>query len=256
MGAKPLFALNIVGFPEKRLPLDILKQILQGASDKANEAGIPILGGHTVEDSEPKFGLAVTGLVNPNKVLTNSNAQPGDVLILTKPIGLGLITTGIKRGMVDELTTQKAISIMSSLNRAPAEEMQNFDVHACTDVTGFGLLGHLKEVTLGSKVDAKIYASKVPVLKQARELAVAGIAPGGTLANVDYVKPFVQWGKGISEIDKLLLCDAQTSGGLIIVIPKNKQEELLNRLHERGIEEVSCIGEITEVGEGIITVKP
>ncbi len=167
-----------------------------------------------------------------------------------------MITTGIKRGMVDEETTQKAISIMSGLNRAPAEEMQNFDVHACTDVTGFGLLGHLKEVTLGSKVDAIIYASKVPVLKQARELALAGIAPGGTLANVDYVKPFVQWNEGISEIDKLLLCDAQTSGGLIIVIPKNKKEELLNRLHERGIKEISCIGEITGVGEGIITVKP
>lgn len=256
MGAKPLFALNIVGFPEKRLPLDILKQILRGASDKANDAGIPILGGHTVEDSEPKFGLAVTGLVNPNKVLTNSNAQPGDVLILTKPIGLGLITTGIKRGMVDEATTQKAISIMSSLNRTPAEEMRNFDVHACTDVTGFGLLGHLKEVTLGSKVDAIIYVSKVPVLKQARELALSGIAPGGTLANVDYVKPFVQWNEGISEIDKLLLCDAQTSGGLIIVIPKNKKEELLNRLHKHGIEVASFIGEITGVGKGIITVEP
>jgi cysteine desulfurase len=254
MGGKPIFALNIVGFPEKRLPLDVLKQILQGAANKANEAGIPILGGHTVEDPEPKFGLAVTGIVNPHKVLTNSSAQIGDALILTKPIGLGLITTGIKRGLVDDATAKKAISVMSNLNRTAAEEMANFEVHACTDVTGFGLLGHLKEITVGSQVNAKIQLAEVPVLEQAAELALAGIAPGGTLANVDFTKPYTQWHNKVSEIDKLLLNDAQTSGGLIIVVSEKDKEKLLSRLHNRGISDAQIFGEIMEAGTGQIAV--
>ncbi len=254
MGGKPLFALNIVGFPEKRLPLEVLKQILKGARDKAEEAGISILGGHTVEDSEPKFGLAVTGLVDPKKILMNSFAQLGDVLILTKPIGLGLITTGIKRGLVDEATKDKAIALMSRLNREAAEEMQQLEVHACTDVTGFGLLGHLKEITVSSGVTAEIYADQVPILDEARELAGAGIAPGGTLANVEYVSPFVDWDENISEIDKILLCDAQTSGGLIIVVAENKKDDMLQRLHQRGIVEAAEIGRIVQKGSGQIRV--
>lgn len=256
MGGKPIFALNIVGFPEKRLPLDVLKQILKGAADKANEAGIPILGGHTVEDAEPKFGMAVTGIVNPQKVLTNSSAQIGDALILTKPIGLGLITTGIKRGMVDEATIKKAISVMSYLNRTAAEEMGNFDVHACTDVTGFGLLGHLKEITTGSRVNARIRISDIPVLEQAAELALAGIAPGGTLANIDYVKPFIQWDDKVSEIEKLLLNDAQTSGGLIIVVSDSDKENMVTKLKNKGVSDARIIGEITGAGKGKITVNP
>lgn len=254
MGATPIFALNIVGFPEKRLPLDVLKKILNGARDKAEEAGIPILGGHTVEDSEPKFGLAVTGTIDPNKILTNSKAQPGDLLIITKPIGLGLITTGIKRGMVESKTEQQAINIMSTLNRNAAEQMQNFNISACTDITGFGLVGHLKEITVGSRVDAKIFTSKVPIIKEARTLAAAGIAPGGTLANVDYVKPYVDWEDSISEIDKILLCDAQTSGGLIIVVKPQDAENLLKKLHQIGIATACIFGEMTNPGTGKILV--
>ena len=256
MGGRPLFALNIVGFPEKRLPIDVLKRILQGAADKAREAGIDIIGGHTVEDSEPKFGLAVTGLINPKNILTNARAQVGDAIILTKPIGLGIITTAIKRGMVDKSTEDRAINIMGRLNREAAEAMQEFEIHACTDVTGFGLLGHLKEITVASKVNAKIYSSLVPKIAIARELAAAGIVPGGTLANQDYVKPIVNWNNKISDIDQIILCDAQTSGGLIIVLPQNQQESFLRNLHGRGIRDAQCIGEIKEQGGGIISVEP
>lgn len=255
MGARPLFALNIVGFPEKRLPLEVLKRILQGASDKAQEAGIDIIGGHTVEDSEPKFGLAVTGLINPDKILTNARAQAGDVIILTKPIGLGIITTGIKRGMVEKADENKAIDIMERLNREAAEAMQELEIHACTDVTGFGLLGHLKEITVASQVAAKIFASSIPIIDRSRELAAAGIVPGGTLANQDYVKPYVIWNDKISDIDRLILCDAQTSGGLIIVLPQNQQGSLLRKLHDRGINDAQCIGAITEQGRGAIAVE-
>ena len=256
MGGRPLFALNIVGFPEKRLPLDVLKRILQGAMDKAKQAGIDIIGGHTVEDSEPKFGLAVTGLIDPRKVLTNSKAQVGDAIILTKPIGLGIITTGIKRGLVDKPTENKAIRIMSQLNREAAETMQELEIHACTDVTGFGFLGHLKEITVASQVNAKIYTSQVPIIDNSGELAAAGIVPGGTLANQDFVKPYVKWSDRVSDVDKLLLCDAQTSGGLIIVLPQNHKETLLNKLHDQRINDARFIGEITEKGNGMISVVP
>ncbi len=256
MGGRPIFALNIVGFPEKRLPLEVLKQILQGAADKAQEAGIDIIGGHTVEDSEPKFGLAVTGLIHPKKILTNANARVGDAIILTKPIGLGIITTGIKRGIVDKLTEVKAIELMERLNGEAAEVMKEFEIHACTDVTGFGLLGHLKEVIAGSQVDGKIYASWVPKIEIARQLAAAGIIPGGTLANHEYVKPYMIWNDDISNIDQMILCDAQTSGGLLIFLPKNQQQKLLQKLHDRGITEAQCIGEITTKGNGLITVEP
>lgn len=254
MGGKPIFALNIVGFPEKRLPLDVLKRILQGANDKAKEAGISIIGGHTVEDSEPKFGLAVTGLIDPKKILTNAGARVGDAIVLTKPIGLGIITTGIKRGMVDKSIEAEAIQIMSHLNRQAAEIMQEFDVHACTDVTGFGLLGHLKEITTASKVDARIHASHVPMIQHARDLAIANIIPGGTIANLDYVKHIIEWNNRIAEVDKMLLCDAQTSGGLIIVLPKEQQDALLSQLHEQGMSQSNVIGEISESGTGKITV--
>lgn len=255
MGGRPIFALNIVGFPEKRLPMQVLKQILQGAADKAREAGIEILGGHTVEDSEPKFGLAVTGTIDPDKVMTNAKAQPGDVLILTKPIGLGIITTGIKRGLVEKEIETLAIETMSWLNKDAAEVSANYTVHACTDVTGFGLLGHLKELTIGSKVNATIYAESVPIIPEARELAAADVIPGGTRANMDYVAPYVRWDDAVSEIDRVLLCDAQTSGGLILAVPQNEKDALLADLLGRGLAEARIIGEMTGAGKGVISVQ-
>ncbi|MBN2013212.1 selenide, water dikinase SelD [candidate division KSB1 bacterium] len=256
MGAKPLFALNIVGFPEKRLPIEVLERILQGAHDKAREAGIPIIGGHTVEDSEPKFGLTVTGMVETDQLLTNRGARPGDALILTKPIGLGILSTAIKRGLVDTADIDSVIELMSTLNRSAAEAMQEIGVHSCTDVTGFGLLGHLKEMTVASGVDARISLRHVPLIAKAWELANANVIPGGSIANKDYVSPWVEWDVTISEIGKMILCDAQTSGGLLIAVEKSKKDSLIAALEARNVPAAAYIGEITGPGKGIIKVMP
>ncbi len=256
MGGRPLFGLNIVGFPEKRLPLTVLEKILRGAQDKAAEAEIAILGGHTVEDSEPKFGLAVTGVIESGKVYTNAGALPGDALILTKPIGVGIISTAIKRGIVENALKEKAVSIMANLNRAAAEAMVEVGANACTDVTGFGLLGHLKEMTIGSYVDAEIFASHVPIIDEAYTLANANVVPGGTVSNLDYVKEVVEWDDRIPYVSRLLLCDAQTSGGLIIAISPEKKQALINRLNDKGTLVAAHIGNILGPGAGKILVKP
>ncbi|MFN2304191.1 MAG: selenide, water dikinase SelD [Anaerolineales bacterium] len=254
MGAQPAFALNIVGFPSNRLPLSVLEEILHGAQDKAQEAGITILGGHTVDDSEPKFGMAVTGFVHPEKILRNSTAQPGDALILTKPLGLGILTTALKKGLVDIATEEKTIQIMAALNKDAAECLQDFPVNACTDVTGFGLLGHLREMTLGSKVDAQIIVEAVPILSEAREFASMNVIPGGTLNNLEFVKPYVQFDHDLSTIDQLLLADAQTSGGLLISLPENQSKALLSKLTTKGIQ-AAIIGRVISSGSGKITIE-
>lgn len=254
MGGKPLFALSIVGFPEKRLPMEVLQEIIKGATDKASEAKTPILGGHTVEDSEPKFGLVVTGTINPKNVFTNSKAQPGDMLILTKPLGLGIITTALKREIADKNIAEKAISIMSELNAIAAEVMVEIGANACTDITGFGLLGHLREMVYNSKVDAEVYYTKVPFIEGAEELARMNMIPGGTLANLEYVKPYVHWDDKIAQIYRILLCDAQTSGGLLISVEKKNAEKLLSLLSKKGVKDSAIIGKIANVGKGYITV--
>jgi selenium donor protein len=253
MGGRPLFALSIVGFPEKRLPLDVLRRILDGATDKAAEAGIAIIGGHSIADTEPKYGLAVTGLVHPDRILRNDGARPGDVLILTKPIGTGIIATAMKRGGGEEETAARAISVMSELNSDAAEAAVDFSVSACTDVTGFGLLGHLKEMTEGSGVDAELRHEAVPVIEGARGLAAADIVPGGTINNHAFVAPIVDYDASIPRTDQLLLCDAQTSGGLLIAVAERDAEPLLERLGERGVA-AARIGRFTRAGEGRITV--
>jgi len=254
MGAQPIFALNIVGFPSNRLPLNVLEAILQGAQEKAQEAGIAILGGHTVDDSEPKYGMAVTGLIHPDKILRNSTAQPGDALILTKPIGLGILTTALKQGAADSQVEKKAIQIMASLNKDAAESLGGFNVHACTDITGFGLLGHLHEMTAGSKVDAQIHVNQVPILPEARQFAEMDIIPGGTLNNLSFVKPYVKFADDISRIDQVLLADAQTSGGLLISLPEKEEDSLVGLLEEKGIK-AAMIGWMSQPGDGLITVK-
>ena len=255
MGGKPLFALNIVGFPSNRLPMEVLQEILKGAQDKAKEAGVSIIGGHTIDDTEPKFGLAVTGLIHPQKILSNASVKPGDALILTKPIGLGIITTAIKRGMADEGTVQQAIEIMSTLNMCAAATLANFPVNACTDVTGFGLLGHLSGMTAASGVDAEIYSDKVPILDQAREFAVANVVPGGSQNNMEFVSDKVEWTREVSSIQQVLLCDAQTSGGLLIATPEKNASDLLTKLYENGVSDSALIGKITKQGKGKIVIK-
>jgi cysteine desulfurase len=254
MGGKPLYALNIVGFPSNRLPLKVLEEILRGAQDKAAEAGITILGGHTVDDTEPKYGMAVTGIVHPCRILRNSTAQVDDVLILTKPLGMGIIATALKRGLADKATAQKVIAIMSTLNKAAAEAMETVSVHACTDITGFGLLGHLHELASGSQVDVELTLAGIPILPEARALASADIIPGGTLNNLSYVQPFVTFAEGISRVDQVLLADAQTSGGLLISLAEDELAELLHQLEQKGVSG-KVIGCVISKGTGLIRVS-
>ena len=255
MGARPLFALNIVGFPSNRLPMEVLHRILRGALDKAAEAGVSVIGGHTVDDTEPKYGMAVTGVVHPDRVVTNAAAQPGDQIVLTKPIGTGIIATAVKRGLADEATARQAIALMAALNRDAAEAMVEVGVSACTDVTGFGLLGHLREMTAGARVDAVIYAGRVPMLEAARAFAGAGVVPGGTRDNLAFVEPHVDWDETISEVQKLILADAQTSGGLLIAVGQERLDALLAALAERGVVGAAHIGEFITAGSGRIAVR-
>jgi cysteine desulfurase len=255
MGARPLFALNIVGFPSNRLPMQVLKDILRGASDKATEAGISILGGHTVEDPEPKFGMVVTGLVHPSRVMTNCGAQPGDVLVLTKPIGTGIISTGVKRNLADTALAHKAIQVMSALNRDAAQLMEQYPVHACTDVTGFGLLGHLNEMIGSSAVSCIIRAHHVPVIEGVYELAMAGAIPGGSRNNLAFVDNHIHWNNNLSETQKLILCDAQTSGGLLIALPPHDASMYISNLKTKHHIDAAVIGEVVEKGEKRIAVE-
>ncbi len=254
MGAKPIFALNIAAFPEDTLPLPVLEHILKGAQDKATEAGIAILGGHTIEDPEPKYGMVVSGTIHPDKIIKNKGAQPGDVLILTKPIGTGILSTAIKRGMVEETLRKEVTKLMATLNKIPAELMLQYDVHACTDVTGFGLMGHLKEMSVASQCDVEISFNQVPWIREAKNLATAGIIPGGTYNNLDFVKPFVDFGI-ISRTQQLLLCDAQTSGGLLVALTEKDAALYLKALQEAGIKEACAIGKFSVKGKGLILIQ-
>jgi len=256
MGAKPLIALNIVGFPAQKLPLDILQEILRGGAEKAKEAGVLIVGGHTIDDNEPKYGLVVTGVVHPGKVVTNAGGRVGDDLILTKPLGMGIISTAIKRGRAEEETIRKAVEVMSTLNKAAAEVMVQVGVHAATDVTGFGLLGHLYELTRASRVGARLSFRQVPVLPEVWDLARAGLVPGGTKRNLKFLmdSEAVRWAAAFEEVERLVLADAQTSGGLLIAVPKGRSARLLERLEKAQVP-AARIGELTEDPSGRITVE-
>jgi selenide,water dikinase len=254
MGGTPLTALSVVGFPDAALPAEVLVDILKGAADKAAEAGIAIVGGHTIKSEEPIFGLAVAGKVAPNRVLSNDTAQPGDVLILTKPLGLGIITTAAKNsedklGAIDE-----AIRVMTTLNRIAGEELESFDVHAMTDVTGFGLLGHLRNIVASSKVGARVYFDRVPILQAARQYVQAGIYPGGTSANHKFLADWVRYANDIAKEEQLLLCDAQTSGGLLAAVAADQTDQAIDSLHRRGVHDAVAIGQITADNTGQIVV--
>ena len=244
MGAKPLFALNIVGFPSNRLPIEVLEKILKGAQSKINEAGISIIGGHTVDDTEPKYGLAVTGIIENNKIIKNSNAQTGDVLVLTKLIGTGILSTALKKEMLGKDDEKTLIETMAELNKSAAEAMQIVLANACTDITGFGLLGHLLEMMNASKTSAVIEFNKIEFLKNTFELSMAGNIPGGTKDNFAYTMPSVIYDENISEIKKLMLNDAQTSGGLLISVPESKTQQLHNLLAEKKVSSFFTIGKV------------
>ena len=255
MGGKPLLALNIVGFPVT-LDKEILGQVMKGGYDKCAEAGCLLVGGHTVDDPEPKYGLSVVGTVEPGKQLTNAGAKPGDVLVLTKPLGTGIITTACKQGKAPAEVMQGAVTTMAMLNRSASEAMVKVGVHAATDITGFGLTGHLKSMVRGSKVTAVIHLGAVPVLPGAWELLDQGVAPGGTHRNLESVADTVQWHSDLGEREQLLLSDAQTSGGLLISVAGDKKDALVAELQAMGTLSAAVVGEITDGPAGQIQVTP
>ena len=245
MGGAPLLALNIVGFPAA-LPKDILARILQGGAAKTREAGVLIVGGHTADDAEPKYGLAVTGIVRPGAQVTNAGARPGDALVLTKPIGSGVVTTAGKQQAVDAPLLDQAVAMMSTLNDAASQAMVRVGVNACVDVTGFGLVGHLREMAEGSGVGARVSVGRIPVLDGVRDLLDRGVAPGGTRRNLESTLGAVAWRPSLTEEERLLMCDAQTSGGLLISVPEERTDELLRQLKAGGVETRAVVGSVVD----------
>lgn len=256
MGGYPITALNIVGFSPKILPLEVLTQILAGGSQKVAEAGACLAGGHTIDDAEPKYGLSVAGLVHPQKIMTNSGARVGDKLVLTKPLGIGIITTAIKRGVASSEVIAEAVKTMITLNKDAAEAMQAIGAHGCTDVTGFGLLGHAYELASNSNVGLRIFQSQVPVIKAVYQYAEQNIVPGGTKANLRYLHDKVEFAAGISQVEQLILADAITSGGLLISIAAEKADELLQTLQQKaGVLVAEIIGDVIADHPGKLKVE-
>ncbi len=252
MGATPLFGLNIVAFPTKRLPLSVLEDVLRGAQSKADEAGIFIIGGHSIEDPELKYGMVAVGIVHPDRIWRNAGIKPGDALVLTKPIGTGVLSTALKRGLLDASQEQMLNQTMSALNATTYSVLKDYQVNACTDVTGFGLLGHLTEMSVHSGMDVDIIADQVPALDGVLELIAANVVPGGTLANLRHVSGMIEW--NLARPLQLLLCDAQTSGGLLASVPKEMAAEILAKLKAKGLT-AAIIGHAKGEGSGKIFVR-
>ena len=254
MGGRPLTAMNIVCFPVKTMDMSVLREIMAGGLDKLHEAGVTLVGGHSVEDQELKYGLSVTGVVHPQKVVLNTGARVGDRLILTKLLGTGIINTALKGGVADEAAVAKSVRCMVTLNNKASELMMTAEVHACTDVTGFGLLGHACEMIEGTDVGMMIRSSDVPFFPEAKELAEMGMTPGGLHRNRDFRMNMVEIGRDVPQFMSDILFDPQTSGGLLICVPGSEAESLLERMHREGIEEAAIIGEVTAEPKGRIVV--
>ncbi len=244
MGARPLFALNLVGWPVGKLPNEMLAEVLRGGAEAARLAGAPVLGGHSIDDPEPKYGMAVTGLVHPDRVLRNVGARPGDVLLLTKPLGAGIATTAIKRGIAPPALVERVVEVMAALNRTAGELLAaSGAVHALTDVTGFGLLGHGWEMAEGSGVALRIRAAAIPVLDGIHELAGKGVVPGGSKANLEWVTPNLRLAPALPPATAIVLADAQTNGGLLAAVDPVRAGALLAALREAGAE-AAAIGDV------------
>jgi selenium donor protein len=245
MGGKPLVALNIAMFPSQPEFFPYLKKIMQGGIDKMAEAGVSIIGGHTIRDKEPKFGFTVMGTIHPGKVLDNTKARPGDSLILTKKIGTGVISTGVKAAKCSNEVIEEFTTSMATLNKRAAEIMLNAGVSTATDVTGFGLIGHLLEVLTASRCGALLHSGMVPYFDEALRLASMGIVPAGTRENKKGFDRYVVWAEDVPEVERVLMNDAQTSGGLLIFVPENRREKLVSELNEEGIL-AAFIGDVAE----------
>ena len=246
MGGKPVTAINLVMFASCKVPMGYLPKILEGGAYKLVEAGVSLIGGHTVDDLETKYGLSVTGIVHPEKVVRNSTAKPGDVLIYTKPLGIGVLTTAIKADMAKPEEIEEVSEVMTTLNKAASEAMVEAGVNACTDITGFGFLGHLYEMVKFGKVGAEIYTENLLFVKGAITYASMGLLPAATYENVDYVGDFAEFSKSVDEDTRMLLYDPQTSGGLLIAVPEEKADELIAKLREKGVKWIQKAGKIVK----------
>jgi len=253
MGGVPKTAMNLVAFPAKDMDISVLRRIIEGGLDKMREAGVVLVGGHTVEDQELKYGLSVTGFIHPDRVLVKKNLRVGDHLILTKPLGTGIIATAIKGGLASMEITDKVTRAMATLNKAAAEVMQGYPVHACTDITGFGFLGHLAEMVDASGYGVRIKADGVPLYPEALEYAAMGLVPAGAYRNRDFRLFMVDFASSVERVLQDVLFDPQTSGGLLICVAPEKAEDLLKDLRAKGIQEAAIVGEvIAEPKERII----
>jgi len=255
MGGTPLAAMNIVCFPRQSLPLEVLREVLLGGLDVIQQADTLLVGGHSVEDPEFKYGLSVTGTVHPKCVVTNAGARPGDRIILTKPLGTGVLATAIKGGLATPEAEAEGVRWMTTLNRDAADAMQEVGVHACTDITGFGLLGHALEMARASRVTIELRASLVPLIPGVRDLASAGMIPAGSFANRSFCERAVTVGDGADQLLVDLLADAQTSGGLLIAVATDRVEELHAALDRRHVPHPE-IGRVRPAGGGLINLSP
>ncbi len=254
MGGEPRLAMNIICFPVNTMDVSVLEEILKGGSDKMEEAGVLLVGGHSIEDAEIKYGLSVTGFVHPEKILRNTGAIPGDALVLTKPIGTGIISTAIKANEADSETIELAVKLMSELNRKPAEIMKQYNIHACTDITGFGLIGHAFEMIEATSTGIVFHAEKIPIIPQALEFASMGFIPAGAYRNRDFRMNMVE-NRGIPDEKMICLFDPQTSGGLLTALPFTEAKTLIKQLKDEGVECAEIIGEIIYyAGNNIIII--
>ena len=254
MGGRPLTAMNIVCFPARTMDKAVLKEILRGGLDAIHEAGAALVGGHSVEDSEIKYGLSVTGLVHPGKVLTNAGVESGDAIILTKPLGTGILATAMKAGLASDDAQRRAIETMGTLNRRAAEIMAAYPVHACTDVTGFGLLGHLLEMATASKMAMVIAAADVPLLPEVLESVQMGLMPGGSFSNRDFCAHRIRPSEAVDPMLLDILADAQTSGGLLIALPRGEASGLVYDLKTGGVRDAAVIATATAAAKGVIEI--
>ena len=256
MGGRPVTAMNIVCFPIRTMDVKILREILRGGLDQMREAGVLLIGGHSVEDNEPKYGLSVTGVIHPEKILFNNGARPGDRLILTKPLGTGIVSTALKGGLADAALVGRSVACMTTLNRKAAELMtETAEIHACTDVTGFGFLGHALEMAEGSGIGMRIRVAAVPYFPGIRPFVEEGVVPGGLIRNRKFREKQLDIGPGCPDWLIDILFDPQTAGGLLIALPPDAAEALLRRMHAAGIAEAAIVGEVTPAPKGIIRVE-
>ena len=254
MGGTPKTAMNLVAFPVKQMDLSVLRQIIQGGLDKLTEAEVVLIGGHSIEDKELKYGLSVTGLVHPAQVLTKKNLRQGDRLVLTKPLGTGIVNTAIKASMASTDLTDKVTHLMALLNRDAARIMSNFNIYACTDVTGFGLIGHLAEMVCGSGMSVRVFSEQVPVIPEALEFASMGLIPAGTYKNREFRESMVGFSKTVERSLQDVLVDPQTSGGLLITVDRVLADALVKALQNAGISDTAEIGEVLKDPEEKIWV--